>query len=204
MCCFKKWLGISRYKSEEKTINRWIPPVAAQWRYGRIFNPGFDSLSKFSTSNHPSSPLPISTTLFCFELSSARCRLRVETKMPYYIFAKTWHSNYSKKFAAFRGFTCFLENVMCSLTVLNFLWQRSTFSHFSRMFMQKCSDNFYTFSFAITNKYFVKTKMDFCKNPKNFLLHFCSGSTETVRGNLYKTLNFCPKLSNNEGNNLMS
>jgi hypothetical protein len=49
MRCFEKWWEIFNKNSEKKKISRWIPPVAAQWRYERIFNPGFDSLSKFST-----------------------------------------------------------------------------------------------------------------------------------------------------------
>ncbi len=59
--------------------------------------------------------------------------------------------NHSKKFAALRGFK---KNVMCSL--LSRFWiffgESRHFPIFRRMLMQKCSQNFYTFSFVLTRK----------------------------------------------------
>jgi hypothetical protein len=105
----------------------------------------------FEPPNYPSSPLPISKTRFCFELSSARCRHRDKAKLPYYIFAK--------KFAGFHGFTCFSHGFEFSLAKVNI------FPFFANVYAEVFA-KIYTFSFVLKRKSFVDTKMDFWENPK--------------------------------------
>ncbi len=65
----------------------------------------------FRPPNYPSSTLLIRTTPFCFELSAVGLRMK-------------------RKSSLASMASLFFSYVMCSLKVLNFLWQRSTFSHF--------------------------------------------------------------------------
>ncbi len=112
----------------------------------------------FRRSNHPSSSLPISTARFCFEMSC--CRLRDKAKFPYYVFAK--------KFAGFYGFTCFSHDFEFSLAKANIL------PFFANVYAEVFA-NIFTFSFVLTRKSSVKTKMNFWENPKTkslFWLYF--------------------------------
>ncbi len=142
---FEKWIEISLYNSEKKTIDGF---------HQRQLSDGMEEFSiqtsilypSFRRSNHLSSPLLIRTTRFCFELSSARCR---QSCLITFLRKSSLASMASLVF----------------LTVLNFFGESQHFPIFRECLCRSVRKNLHIFICA-QKKSFVNTKMDFWGNPK--------------------------------------